>query len=64
MEEEVGKFIGLTKLFNIFIQKPQLYPKITSPIPQEIQLLLNNLNLDLDQKISAKRLDKNLLIAT
>ncbi|MBX2950055.1 MAG: endonuclease/exonuclease/phosphatase family protein [Crocinitomicaceae bacterium] len=38
--------------------------QITDPIPQEIQLELNNLNLDLDAKIPAKKLDKNLLIAT
>lgn len=38
--------------------------QITDPIPTEIQLELKNLNLDLDTKIPAKKLDKNLLIAT
>ena len=39
-------------------------PQITDPTPQEIQIELQQLNLDLDQKIPAKKLDKNLLIAT
>ena len=38
--------------------------EITDPIPQEIQSELVNLNYDLDAKIPAKKLDKNLLIAT
>lgn len=38
--------------------------QITDAIPSEIQLELTNLNLDLDAKIPAKKLDKNLLIAT
>jgi exonuclease III len=37
---------------------------ITESIPPEIQLELVNLNLDLDIKIPARKLDKNLLIAT
>lgn len=44
--------------------KPKTMSLFTDPIPQEIQLELNNLNLDLDAKIPAKKLDKNLLIAT
>jgi hypothetical protein len=38
--------------------------QITDLIPLVIQNELQNLNLDLDSKIPAKKLDKNLLVAT
>lgn len=38
--------------------------QITAQISSQIQTELQNLNFDLDAKIPAKKLDKNLLIAT
>lgn len=41
-----------------------IMPTILDPIPQDIQADLNLLIADLDQKIPAKKLEQNLLIAT
>lgn len=51
---------------NIFspILRSQTMSEITVQIPFQIQSELANINNNLDTKISAKPIDKNLLIAT